>query len=744
MQNLIRLKVTVTGIVQGVGMRPTIYRHATNSQVTGHVSNTPQGVLIEVQGIASQVATFMELLKSFPPPQALIENISSIQIPSLPNDLGFVIIESHHLGIKSTDISPDLATCPDCAQEIFDPTNRRFQYAFTNCTNCGPRFTIIKDRPYDRPLTSMNSFPMCTSCLSEYQDPLNRRYHAQPNACKDCGPKLSILGMNSNNPLRDIITFLQNEKIVAIKGLGGFNIACLPYGRSLTKIRERKKRPTKSFALMAKNISVIERYCHVSSQENAALHSCQAPIVILKKKDSSGVLANVSPDNNYLGFMLPYTPLHHLIMEHFDFLIMTSANEKDEPIAINDFEITQLLEKSFVDYVLTHNRDIIHRADDSIVQFIKDKKQIIRRSRGIVPLPIATPSFLGHENRLCLGANMKNTFALRAGNKIYLSQHIGELIEHRNHEFQRQEIQNLATLLDIQDIQEQKTTIDAHPGYENFNSNFQQVFHHHAHFLSVIGEHPKALPGTLGIICDGTGFGTDGHIWGFEFLKIKDDLNAFERVAHLDYFELPGSERAIYEVDRIKISLLNQIIDKIDSSIAPAARVKEILMLINKKFNSPLTSSLGRLFDGVAAILGVTNVSTYEAQAAILLQKEAENNTNFQFNSYPVKIIENSLLKIDYRPMLISLIKDITHNVSISECAYKFHKWVVDSILQVIQILAPASVCLSGGCFQNKLLMEILVDKLTESKITYYTNELVPVNDAGISFGQALVEEKCV
>ncbi|OFZ26997.1 MAG: carbamoyltransferase HypF [Bdellovibrionales bacterium RIFOXYB1_FULL_37_110] len=740
MQNVIRLKVIVTGIVQGVGMRPTIYRHAINSKVTGQVSNTPQGVLIEVQGNALQVAAFMEQLKNAPPPQALIENINSTHIPPLLESVGFLITESNHSGNKSTDISPDLATCPDCLKEIFDPTNRRFQYAFTNCTNCGPRFTIIKDRPYDRPLTSMNSFPMCKACSAEYHDPLNRRYHAQPNACKDCGPRLSILGMNSADPLNDTVTFLKNEKIVAIKGLGGFNIACLPYGPSLKKIRELKKRPTKSFALMAKNIFVIEKYCHVSAQENAALRSCQAPIVLLKKKEGASVLSDVSPDNNYLGCMLPYTPLHHLIMEHFDFLIMTSANEKDEPIASNDFEITQLLEKSFVDYVLTHNREIIHRADDSIIQFIRGKKQIIRRSRGIVPLPLYPQQNLSLENRLCLGANMKNTFALKAGNKIYLSQHIGELIDHRNHEFQKQEIENLMALLDID---AKKTNIDAHPGYENFNPDFKQVFHHHAHFLSVIGEHSLTPSETLGIICDGTGFGTDGNIWGFEFLKIKDDLPTFERVAHLDYFELPGSERAIYEVDRLKISLLNQSMDNLDR-IAPAQRVKEILMLIDKKLNTPLTSSLGRLFDGVAAILNVASVATYEAQAAILLQKAAENNPNFQCTSYPVKIIESDLLKIDYRPMLISLMDDLKHHVSVSECAYKFHKWVVDAIMQVIQILTPTSVCLSGGCYQNRLLMEILIDKLTESKITYYTNELVPINDAGISFGQALVEEKCV
>lgn len=730
---LCRLKIQIFGIVQGVGMRPTIYRHAMETGITGLVNNTPEGVFIEAQGQKDQLQEFLNLLSQAPPPQAKIDKIESYETSIVNNETNFEIILSNHLGNKNTDISPDLATCTDCLKDIQDPENRRFGYAFTNCTNCGPRFTIIEDRPYDRPLTSMKDFPMCDDCKEEYDNPLDRRFHAQPNACPICGPKLSILGNESKDPLLEIIDQIKNNKIVAIKGLGGFNIACLPSGKALNKLREVKNRPTKSFALMAKNLEVIKNYAELSLIEEEELSSSIAPIVLLKKKENIGALDKVSPDNNYLGFMLPYTPLHHLLMQNFETLIMTSANLKDEPIAISDKEVMALIDKGVIDYALTHNREVAHRADDSIVQFIKEKKQIIRRSRGIVPMPISTEK-KESSNALCLGANMKNTFSLRKDDKVYLSQHIGELIDLRNYEFQHQEIKDLENLLDI------KTTeinSDAHPGYENYNPNNTLIYHHHAHLLSVIGEHQVNPADTLGIICDGTGFGTDETIWGFEFLKPGSNNNEFKRLAHLKPFRLPGSEIALKEVDRIKISLLNSIGESIDD--IESDRKKNILMLLDKNLNSPMTSSLGRLFDGIASILGITDRSGYEAQAAILLQKEAENYLGSLNGLYPVNIKTDQTLIIEYEDMLRALLNDIKNGVSRSECAYKFHQWVCDSILKVIEMLNPKSVCLSGGCFQNRLLMELLIDSLEEKNINYYTNHLVPVNDAGISFGQAMI-----
>ncbi len=733
MQDLIRLKTTIEGIVQGVGMRPAIYRCATDAEITGFVNNTPEGVFIEAQGTEANTKRFLNLVKNSPPPQAKLDKITTKKVDIIHGETKFEIFLSDHSGNKNTDISPDLATCPDCIKDIFDKKNRRYLYPFTNCTNCGPRFTIIKDRPYDRPFTSMKDFPLCMDCKKEYDDPLNRRFHAQPNACPACGPQLSLIGKYSNSPLIDLIKQIKKNKVAAIKGLGGFNIVCLPYGNALKKLRKTKNRPTKSFAFMAKNIEVIEKYCHLSDVEINELKSSRAPIVLLKKLKSPCKLEAVSPDNNYHGVMLPYTPLHHLLMKHFEILIMTSANLKDEPIAINDREIQYLLEKNIIEAALTHNRDIIHRADDSIVQFINGKRQIIRRSRGFVPMPIEINCDRLNTS-ISLGANMKNTFAVRFNNKVYMSQHIGELIDHRSYEFQKAEINDFQSLLDISP---ERIVSDAHPGHENYNSENTLVYHHYAHHLSVVLEHNLNPEDVLGIICDGTGYGADETIWGFEFLKTGNKIEEFKRVAHLTPFKLPGSEIALTEVDRINISLLSSINAPVKN--LSEDRIKSIQMLLDKDLNSPMTSSLGRLFDGVSSILGITNHSSYEARAAILLQKEAEKNTNLNDIPYPVKIIPTDPLTINYRDMLQSLLMDIDNHTPVPESAYKFHCWIVDSIMEVVGILRPEVVALSGGCFQNRLLLELLTGRLNNKNIRYYTNESVPVNDAGISFGQSIL-----
>lgn len=711
-----RVSIKIKGIVQGVGFRPTVYRYAIEFKLSGWVKNDTNGVFIEVEGPSEQVDAFINKLQKNPPPMAEVESFLTTEIP-LVNNLAPPLLNSKSLPIDSTlplfniilsetetntdhsseqktvEISPDLATCTDCLAEIFDPLNRRYQYPFTNCTNCGPRFTIIKDRPYDRHLTSMADFPMCPECKSEYENPLDRRFHAQPNACPICGPKLSIFSLTSPSdrmltPLLDkdihqnAIQFTAQEllagKIIGIKGLGGFNIAVLAHNhQAVNRLRVGKKRPHRSFALMMRNIDTIKKYCFVNEEEIALLKSPAAPIVLLRKNSPHHILDHISPDNNYLGVMLPYTPLHHLLMASLEVIIMTSANLAEEPMAICDQEMENLLKLGIIDLVLSHNREIINRCDDSIVQVVNGKILTIRRSRGFTPKSFSINKYSSIDinktppSCLALGANMKNTFALRRGAKVYLSQHIGDLEDYRNYEYQSLQISSLKKLLDIDS---QTTAGDAHPGYETYEQAEHKIFHHHAHVLSVMVEHNLLSQTTLGVVADGTGFGEDNNIWGFEFLLVGPNYTQFKRLGHLRYFHLPGGEEAIHNIDRIGISLLyqseiniNNVIDSNNlndysdlnelNSVIHFKNYKIITDLIKKNFNAPLTSSLGRLFDGVSAILGLTDRSAspsednshthpiiqhtrsincqveYEAQGAILLQKAAEDYIALDSNS---------------------------------------------------------------------------------------------------------------
>lgn len=727
-----RVKIVIKGIVQGVGMRPTIYRYADQFDLSGFVQNDSEGVVIEVQGSETDVTNFCELLINNPPPLAKIDSFEHFEIKKLEESSSFEIISSDSDGEKDVEISPDIATCEDCLKEIRDPDDRRFSYPFTNCTNCGPRFTIIHDRPYDRPLTSMNEFKMCPDCQKEYDDPKNRRFHAQPNACPVCGPKLSMVMDNtSGNPLVKTITLIEEGKIVAIKGLGGFNIACDPTNiGAINRLREVKNRPNKAFALMMRDIETVKRFCYLNEAQEKILNSSIAPIVLLQKKDQS--FEHISPDNNYLGVMLPYTPLHHLLMGVFNFLVMTSANKRDEPIAIDDSEIKDLIEDGVIDDGLTHNREIVHRCDDSIVHFVQDKMQIIRRSRGFVPYPIRVNNSKS-SNNLSYGANMKNTFSLKKGDRVYMSQHIGELVDSRNYDYQNDQIEDYKKLLTLDNLD---LHCDVHPGYENFDENAKHVYHHHAHAISVMGEHNLLGEEVLGVICDGTGLGTDDNIWGFEFLKVGEDFSKFERLAHLDYFPLPGSDKAIHEIDRIGVAL-TQHIDDLDKIPFENDRIALIRQVIEDGLNCPMVSSLGRLFDGVCSLLGFIDKAEYDARAAIVLQKVAEECLETSFSSdYSVGFKDGV---IEYKSMILELLDDLKNEEDESYIAYKFHRWVVDSIINVLDVLKIKKVVFSGGCFQNLLLYDLLEKSLAGGEFEYYFNRDVPINDAGISFGQTLI-----
>lgn len=734
--NIRRVKIKISGTVQGVGFRPTVYRYATEAGLIGQVANTSQGVFIEAQGDNVTLESFIKRLRTYPPPQAYIDEFDYEDIPLVLGEEKFRIIESVASGEKNVAISADLATCEDCRSEIFDPKNRRFGYPFTNCTNCGPRFTIIQDRPYDRMLTSMGIFEMCPQCHAEYNDPSNRRFHAQPNACSVCGPKLHLIDVDGiradADPLIVTQELLSQGKVAAIKGLGGFNIACDPLNmKVLQRLRELKRRPHRAFALMMRDIGVVTEYCEVSDKEKKALLSPEAPIVLLRKKNH--FYDAVSPDNNYLGVMLPYTPLHHLLMARFDALIMTSANLAEEPMAITDQELNFLIDRGLVDFGLSHNREIVHRADDSIVQFIYGKQQMIRRSRGYVPQGIKI-FHVFEKSSLALGANMKNTFALTKKNQVFLSQHIGELVDVRNFDYQQKMIKDFKQLLDIDANQ---VICDAHPGYENFKVEAKAVQHHCAHMLSVLGEYNLFEENCLGIIADGTGYGTDEHVWGFEFLNYVVEEKVFKRLGHLEYFGLPGGESAIYEIDRIGISLLT--CSGVDAKLFYSSeRVDQIQMLLDKKINSPLCSSLGRLFDGVASLIGLLQFSEYEARAAILLQKFAENFQGKPNGFYPVVIKDDQTIAL--APLIKALVIDKQVGASPEEMALKFHLWVCEAMLKMARTVAfGKTLVFSGGCFQNSLLVKLLIQSLITSRLPFYFNENIPCNDAGISFGQSLL-----
>ena len=738
MENIKRIKISVSGIVQGVGFRPTTYRYAHDFNLTGYVVNTPEGVTIEVQGSEKNINGFTKKLLEKPPTLANITgfNVENIE---LDNDKGFVILTSSFQGRKDVEISPDIATCKDCLTDISDPSNRRYIYPFTNCTNCGPRFSIIKDRPYDRKKTSMSSFTMCTDCQKEYDDPNNRRFHAQPNACPKCGPSIKFLSLKESlvEPKKIIsqaVKLIKSGAIVSIKSIGGFNIACDPYNMSAVgRLRIKKNRPAKAFAMMARDIAIVEKICYVSDKEKELLTSKRAPIVLLRKKNND--FDHISPDNNYLGVILPFTPLHHVLFEYLDLLIMTSANKADEPIAINDEQVLALMKEEIVDYSLTHDREIINRCDDSIVQVVNGEVQVIRRARGYVPTAFNIGNtVLG--NNLSLGANLKNTFSIKKNNKIYISQHIGDLSDLRNYDYQKEEIDKFLKLLDFKT---DKINIDAHPGYENYNDKYNKIYHHHAHALSAMAENGLLGKEVLGVVCDGTGYGTDGNIWGFEFLDIDKDYRKFKRSAHLKYFPLPGGEKAIDEVDRIAISLSKNI-DKPEGVARSKFISKDKQMLISgiidKNINCPLTSSLGRLFDGVTALCGIIQSVSYEAQAAILLQKYAENFLNDADSRYTVSLEKDVL---DYEPMIRQLIIDVNKDEPIEKIAYKFHLWIVDCILAVVQRTETEYVVFSGGCFQNSLLCRLLNETMKESGKKYFFNYEIPINDAGVSFGQSIL-----
>lgn len=748
-----RQQIRIDGIVQGVGFRPFVFRLAKSLQLTGSVLNSNTGVLIEVEGSIDDLSKFQSRLRQEMPPLAQIIDFHSSEI-AVKNDDRFIIMQSEHKGESSVLISPDMSLCEDCLNELLSPADRRFQYPFLNCTNCGPRFTIIAGIPYDRPKTSMHVFPMCEKCTSEYHDPADRRFHAQPNACPDCGPHLKIYDrekrqVNTENPVKHAITLLRSGRILAIRGLGGFHLVVdAKNEKAVEELRLRKNRAEKPFALMAANTDVVDKYCKITHREREALQQQTRPILLLPARPSSNLPKSIAPKSKYYGFMLPYLPIQHLLLqEDFELLVMTSANFSDEPIVIGNEQAFEQL-RTLADYFVIHDREILQRCDDSIAIISAGQQRLLRRARGYVPAPIIIKNETSTPI-LAVGGELKNTVALSKGKKIMLSQHIGDLDNPEAMNFFKSSIKHLQTLLEIEP---QYIACDMHPeylstkwAYEQFLIPKIEVQHHHAHMASVMAENDNTRK-TIGIILDGTGYGMDHTIWGGEI--IIGDLKEVSRFAWFEPVPLPGGNAAIKEPWRMAISYLRHSFgDAMHKLTLPILRdtkpndLQLLLQMLEKKVNSPLTSSCGRLFDAVSAILDICPKITYEAQAAIELEMSVK--TALQRNlAYPVKI-DNYSGAVSFVPLIREVVNDKIQNVPNEQIAARFHVTLAE-ILVSLAINARkeagiSQVGLSGGVFQNFTLFNYLNERLRGEGFHVLTHSKVPPNDGGISLGQIAV-----
>ncbi|MGA2961446.1 MAG: carbamoyltransferase HypF [Candidatus Korobacteraceae bacterium] len=752
---IIRKRIDLQGIVQGVGFRPYVFRLATERKLAGVISNTSSGVTVEVEGSSEVIDEFVARLPQEPPPLARIIQLDVTVIPCR-GESDFRILPSRRDEHVQTLISADVATCADCLSELFDPADRRYGYPFINCTNCGPRFTIVRDIPYDRPYTSMAEFRMCAECQREYDDPLNRRFHAQPNACWRCGPQLELLDKNGiriegADPLSATAELIAAGRVAAVKGLGGFHLAAdATNAEAVRRLRERKHRVEKPFAVMVPDMAAAEVFCEIDSISRQLLTSVQRPIVLLPWKRPSAIAAEVAPGNSYLGLFLPYTPLHHLLFAKTGAraLVMTSANLSEEPIVIGNEEAVERL-KELADCLLVHNREILLRCDDSVMRVSDGRPRQLRRSRGFVPVPVflhrAMPSILA------VGGELKNTICITKGKHAFLSQHIGDLENFESYRFFEEAIAHLRKILEIEPA---IVAYDLHPDYFCTRWALQQqgmelvgVQHHHAHIASCMAEHH--LEGSvIGFALDGTGYGTDGRIWGGEVMVAG--YEDFRRVAHFDYVKLPGGAAAIREPWRMAVSYLAHHfgpecagIDRAFLRGLDPHKLKLLLNMMKRDVNSPLTSSCGRLFDAVAALTGVRQTVNYEAQAAIELENAITEPVGEE--AYELKVTPGAADPwiIDTKPLFSELLDDLRCQTPVSAISAKFHLGLVDVFARIAQHIRDRErlnrVCLSGGTFQNRFLSERLQQRLAGLSFEVFAHSEVPAGDGGLSLGQALV-----
>lgn len=751
-EQAVRLRIRVTGIVQGVGFRPFIYRLAGERNLSGYVLNDPGGVDIEVEGMLGAVSDFLTSIVKEKPPRSRVDTLSAYFVDP-QDDSGFRIEESEAGSGRTALISPEIATCEDCLRELTDPDDRRYAYPFINCTNCGPRYTIIGDIPYDRSNTTMDAFKMCPNCRREYEDPADRRFHAEPNACWECGPRVSLRDGSGgeiacDDPIKRARELLAEGAIVAVKGLGGFHLAVdAAVDEPVRRLRERKHREEKPLAVMARDMDTVRTFAEVGPDEESLLVDAARPIVLLKKLAECALADSIAPANKNLGVMLPYTPLHHLLLAgDITTLVMTSGNISEEPIAIDIEDALARLGK-IADYYLDHNREILSRCDDSVTRVIDGKTIFLRRSRGYAPLPLDIDT--EPDPILATGAHLKNTVALTRGNKVFPSQHIGDLENMAALDFFKTSIDRLTR---IADTKPSAVAYDLHPDYLSTRYALEfpaekriGVQHHHAHIASCLGEAGTDGP-VIGLALDGTGYGPDGTIWGCEVLVAT--RATYERAGHLETVGMPGGERAVIEPWRMAVSHIANAYGDDTGTLDLAAllgrdqkEIRTLRSMLERNLNCPVTSSCGRLFDAVSAMCGIRDRISFEGQAAIELEMAARPGVE---DAYPVRIDESGGdLVISPVPMLKEVLWDIGQGIDKGVISARFHNWVANSLVEVAVAIREKSgigiAALSGGCFQNELLLERTRNLLRRKGFDVIINTWVPANDGGISFGQVVV-----
>lgn len=741
-----RLQVVIEGIIQGVGFRPFIYRIANSLNLTGFVFNTSDVVNLEVQGEEENLSAFLKEIRESSPPASKITKIEVLEI-SLKDEKDFQIKNSLIKDPSRIYLPKDLSICDKCLEELFDSGNRRYLYPFINCTNCGPRYSIIEHLPYDRENTTMSDFQMCNYCFDEYSDPQTRRYHAEPIACEKCGPDVSLFDASGNflASSKDAIELakllLEEGKIVAVKGIGGFHLATDAYNDdSVLRLRQKKRRGNEPFAIMMPDISSIHRIARVNKEEEEALLSVEKPIVLLEKSENYDLSKFIAPGLKRIGIMLPYTPLHCLIFWNLetDALVMTSGNVHDEPIVSEDSEALEKLE-DIADYFLLNDRRIRRKIDDSVIFFVNTELLMQRRSRGFVPEPIEVKANLGEG--VAFGGELKNTIALSKNNLIYISQHIGDLKNKDSFEYMKWVYYDLLELLSIKPS---FASCDLHPDYlstlfaESLGFNLIKIQHHKAHIASVIGSNDLKDKEVIGVSFDGVGFGEDGSLWGGEFFLCRG--KDYKRICHFEYFELPGGDKATKEIWRIGYSLLRKCFGNNISFNLPieTEKVKIIDNMLKKKINSPLTSSVGRLFDGISSLLNLIQDTTFEGEGAMLLESIASPYVSSFYE--PVISTENNEFIVEIAPLINEVVSDIKCGLSKEVISAKFHNFICLTTLKVSNLLRKTflieDVVLSGGVFQNVYILERLKPLLINEGFNVYLPRNIPINDGGISFGQ--------
>jgi hydrogenase maturation protein HypF len=779
-------KILIQGTVQGVGFRPWVYRLAREEGLAGTVRNDSSGVTIEAFGPTRALESFVERLQSSLPPAAVIRALHLESIP-FSDEVDFRIVGSAEASERTVSIPPDLATCSDCLAEVDDPDDRRYRYPFTNCTNCGPRFTITLDIPYDRPVTTMAQFQMCAHCRREYETPEDRRFHAQPNACPRCGPRLTLWSQAGDELARDHAAIqasadaLRSGRILALKGLGGFHLLVDARDReAVTRLRRRKARYEKPLALMVAEVDQVRDLCEVSPAAVELLTSPQAPIVLLRRLPGIQIADEVAPGNPYLGVMTPYTPLHHILLRQVGIpLVATSGNLSDEPICIENDEAGERLGR-IADLFLVHDRPIARHADDSVAWVVDGKPGLIRRARGFAPSPVTLASH--PPTILAVGAHLKNTVAVNLGANVFISQHIGDMETPQAIDAFERVIDDLLRMCEAEPV---AIAHDLHPDYvstqwarratagdrpsrraegevEGLLAGIRliPVQHHHAHLASCLAENGIDDGSALGVTWDGTGYGTDGAVWGGEFLQ--GSATCFQRVARLRQFRLPGGDSAVKEPRRVALAVLHETLGESvweQEDLAPFRSVDRSELplfrrMLETGLGSPSTTSVGRLFDAVASIIDLQQQVSFEGQAAMTLEFVADTEEggsypllvapvpttlNDAVEHLPEEVAAESVLELDWRPLVEAILEDSRQGVEAGIIAARFHTSLVDAIVAVARAIGESRVALTGGCFQNRLLTERATRRLREAGFEVLLHRQVPPNDGGISLGQVAV-----